>query len=495
MKKKFDVIEILRKNNIDYRYITIKGGHFDTYILYQSGNTLNIVNNDLYNEYARVFDLNTFLPFESGITILDIKNSNSISLSGISEISNINGNLYVNNTKINEYDTLILNNISYTYIGNSSYGFSFKINGDFSFVDIIYYLNAIINPNITYSVSEFGSLRSSLKWFGGILAPNGCIYGIPDGYSIVVTTILKIDTSNDTVTEFGNVSKNLYNWSGGVLAPNGCIYGIPHNSTTILKIDTSNDTVTEFGNVSTNPSKWFGGVLAPNGCIYGIPHGTSIVGKETTTILKIDTSNDTVTEFGNVSTNALKWCGGVLAPNGCIYGIPYGISTIGKETTTILKIDTSNDTVTEFGNVSTNALKWCGGVLAPNGCIYGIPHGYSTVGKETTTILKIDTSNDTITEFGNVSKNRSKWFGGVLAPNGCIYGIPNNSTTILKIDTSNDTVTEFGNVSANSVKWCGGVLTPNGCIYGIPNSSTTILKLTPNIPQNLDINWLTSGYF
>ena len=27
-------------------------------------------------------------------------------------------------------------------------------------------------------------------------------------------------------------------WAGGVLAPNGKIYGIPHNSTTILEIDT-----------------------------------------------------------------------------------------------------------------------------------------------------------------------------------------------------------------------------------------------------------------
>ena len=39
---------------------------------------------------------------------------------------------------------------------------------------------------------------------------------------------------------------------------------------------------------------------------------------------------------------------------------------------------------------------------------------------------------DTVTTFGSLSGS-SKWFGGVLAPNGMIYGIPYNSTSVLKI--------------------------------------------------------------
>ena len=31
------------------------------------------------------------------------------------------------------------------------------------------------------------------------------------------------------------------------------------------------------------------------------------------------------------------------------------------------------------------------------------------------------------------------WIGGVLAPNGKIYGIPNNSTQVLEIDKSTNT--------------------------------------------------------
>ena len=42
-------------------------------------------------------------------------------------------------------------------------------------------------------------------------------------------------------------------------------------------------------------------------------------------------------------------------------------------------------------------------------------------------------SNNTTSTFGSLS-GTYKWFGGVLAPNGKIYGIPFNSTSVLCID-------------------------------------------------------------
>ena len=89
---------------------------------------------------------------------------------------------------------------------------------------------------------------------------------------------------------------------------------------------------------------------------------------------------------------------------------------------------------------------------------------------------------DTVTTFGSLSGS-NKWLGGVLAPNGCIYGIPRNSTTVLKIDPSDDSVSTFGSLSGSN-KWSSGVLAPNGCIYGIPNNSTAVLKLLSAFPVN-----------
>ena len=163
-------------------------------------------------------------------------------------------------------------------------------------------------------LGEFGNFRGDYKWWGGVLAPNGKIYGVP--YSS--TTVLEIDPLNQTTTTFGSLSGD-YKWSGGVLAPNGKIYGIPFSSTTILEIDPVNQTTTTFGSLSGS-GKWTGGVLAPNGKIYGIP-------RDSTTILEIDPVNRTTTTFGSLSAGS-KWTGGVLAPNGKIYGIPYTYTTV-----------------------------------------------------------------------------------------------------------------------------------------------------------------------
>ena len=54
--------------------------------------------------------------------------------------------------------------------------------------------------------------------------------------------------------------------------------------------------------------------------------------------------------------------------------------------------------------------------------------------------------------FGSLSGN-NKWVGGVLAPNGKIYGIPNTSTQVLEIDPVNQTTSLFGSFSSGSSKW------------------------------------------
>jgi hypothetical protein len=94
----------------------------------------------------------------------------------------------------------------------------------------------------------------------------------------------------------------------------------------------------------------------------------------------------------------------------------------------------------------------------------------------------------------------NKWYGGVLAPNGKIYGIPYNSTDILIIDPVTDTATR-SSMSATLTgtnKWAGGVLAPNGKIYGIPINSTDILTITPDLNTsavNIPIDRCISAYY
>jgi len=91
-------------------------------------------------------------------------------------------------------------------------------------------------------ISLFGSLSGTAKWFGGILASNGKIYGIP----LNSTQVLEIDPETQNVTLFGSLS-GTSKWFGGALAPNGKIYAMPYNSTQVLEIDPETQNVTLFG--------------------------------------------------------------------------------------------------------------------------------------------------------------------------------------------------------------------------------------------------------
>lgn len=323
---------------------------------------------------------------------------------------------------------------------------------DFSSSDYLEKLDQTFNYSLTPSATTFENLAGSGKWWGGILAPNGMIYGVPRNSD----NILKIDPKTDTVNLFGSFS-GTSKWAGGVLAPNGMIYTIPRDSSTILKIDPRDDSTEEFGDLPGS-GKWIGGVLARNGYIYGIPYNAD-------NVLKIDPATDSATTIGNIARFDNKWIGGTLAPNGNIYAFP-------DNTSSILKIEPATDTVSAlfFTELSSGFTKYYGSVLAPNGKIYGIPMNAANVAifdPETETIELIST---------NLGSGGFKWTGGALGANGKIYGMPLNSTSFLEIDPTDNSVTTFG-TAPGSGAWVGGITTTNGFIYGIPSNSTSILKL------------------
>ena len=153
--------------------------------------------------------------------------------------------------------------------------------------------------------------------------------------------------------------------------------------------------------------------------------------------------------------------------------------TVGTAGTVGFAITTTQD----GSGILSGADKWIGGVLAPNGKIYGIPY-------DSTSVLVIDPATNTTSTFGSLS-GTDKWTGGVLAPNGKIYGIPRDSTSVLVIDPATNTISTFGSLSGDD-KWAGGVLAPNGKIYGIPFDSTSVLSIgggTAAIPD-----WYLSAY-
>ena len=179
-----------------------------------------------------------------------------------------------------------------------------------------------------------------------------------------------------------------------------------------------------------------------------------------------------------------KWAGGVLGPDGKIYGIPYNSPDI-------LVIDPVAGTATRttMGADLTGSSKWSGGARAPNGKIYGIPLGSAN-------ILVIDPAAGTASRLtmGAYLSGTWKWYTGVLAPDGKIYAMPLNSLDLLVIDPVADTATRTvldGDFSGTS-KWVGGVLAPNGVIYGVPFGGLNVLALNFNMAEALPTKLICS---
>jgi len=185
-----------------------------------------------------------------------------------------------------------------------------------------------------------------------------------------------------------------------------------------------------------------------------------------------------------VSSDTYKWYGGVLAPNGKIYCVPHNATNAGIIDPALNTINTTSIT-----GLSTSTGKWYGGVLAPNGKIYCVPHAALYV-------LIIDPVTNTVNTTsitGLVGSN--KWVGGVLAPNGKIYCVPRNSESVLIIDPATNTVdtTTITGLTTTANKWAGGVLAPNGKIYCVPVDATNVLIIDPatNTVDTTSITGLT----
>ena len=331
------------------------------------------------------------------------------------------------------------------------------------------YLKQLARANSTGVTASFSSnaLAGSASvnaYFGGVLAPNGKIYGNPLGD----TTVGVIDPIANSFTKpvSGTAPANAY--AGGVLAPNGKIYCIPHAATAIGLIDPISNTFSSnsvTGTAIAVSPAYCGGVLAPNGKIYCIPRVETSIGL-------IDPISNTFTKFGSAS----GYIGGVLGPNGKIYCIPNSSGTIGV-------IDPVTNTFTTFGSSISG---YSGGVLAPNGKIYCIPNSATVVG-----VIDPTVTPNTFSTFGSATG----YFGGVLGPNGKIYCTPYISANVGVIDPDGSSFTTLGTAPASGYPYVTSILAPNGNIYCMQFGSTSygVISFT-GLSQLPSSNYCLSAY-
>jgi isopenicillin N synthase-like dioxygenase len=279
------------------------------------------------------------------------------------------------------------------------------------------------------------------KYLGGERGNNGKIYTIP-GHAHRVLVIDPI-SEPPKIKFIGPTFTGEYKWLRGVLMGNGIIYGIPCHADSVLRIDPETDTVTTIswrdddpGAPAKNmPWKWHGGnVSKHDGCLYCIPQYAE-------SVLKIDPFTESLSfltgEASLVGKN--KWYGGLCSP------IDDGIYGINQNAKGVLRIDPTLQQVTSHGDFQEGGHKWHGGVLGPDGCIYGIPAHADSVLKVVPGLEpKLETIGGPLRTGSHRNDGKYKYLGGAVGRDGNIYFFPSDADYVLQVNPVTNLVREVG---------------------------------------------------
>eukprot|EP00037_Helgoeca_nana_P024523 m.261169 g.261169 ORF g.261169 m.261169 type:complete len:426 (+) comp26660_c1_seq2:368-1645(+) len=334
------------------------------------------------------------------------------------------------------------------------------------------------------------------KWLRGVdvppdvagpAYPSGLCFCLPSNAS----SVLRIDPATQEVSTLGGDLPEMQGdwlWHGGNLGNDGFIYGVPCNAEHVLKINPRTSEVTLIGGPFKGRQKWYGGIKSASGAIYGIPHTARGV-------LKIVPETGECSIIGDeLAEGGWKWHGGTSNRDGTvIYGFP-------NHADTVLKVDTTTDTVTTIGDPGDiNAgrhrvpqdgkYKYLGGALARDDNLYCFPCDAERV-------LMINTHDDGVKTIGpeflhdEIGLCVNKWQNGFRCRDGAVYAIPQRARGVLRVlpaadGSGNHEVTvldcgaEFDTYSDGKDKFEGGVMGEDGCVYCIPLRAKRVLKLIP----------------
>ena len=118
-------------------------------------------------------------------------------------------------------------------------------------------------------------VRSSAKYAGGVLGPDGLIYFVP--YNADNIGILSPSSSSFSTLDISKTISFGGKYFGGVLGLNGVIYFVPYNAGNVGILNPFRGQFTTLDISST--FDYYGGVLGPNGLVYFVPHYAHNIGK------------------------------------------------------------------------------------------------------------------------------------------------------------------------------------------------------------------------
>lgn len=347
-----------------------------------------------------------------------------------------------------------------------------------------------LDPN-TDKLQQVGPIFSGkFKWLRGIVVGD-IIYGLPCNHHEVLRINVRtreISTLTIPYQEFyqeeqvvNEQSRQPWKYHGGNVSPvDGCIYAIPQSAKHVLKIDPFNDTCSLIGPELPGKYKWYGGLIGTtDGAIYGILHNSPHV-------LRIH-PEEGVTLHGDYGTGGHKWHGASVSGDGTIVCVPANADTVlciqPGQKPTMYEIGDA-ECIRTGRHRQDRKYKYLGAMTGPDGKVYIFPSGSEEV-------LQVDTAKRTVQPVGpniydaNMERlSQNKWQNGLVSDMECaVYGIPLAAESLLRIDCSVDppavSTWPLPSPHRGLAKFEGGVVAPNGILYTVPNNHKAVLRIEP----------------
>jgi len=142
-------------------------------------------------------------------------------------------------------------------------------------------------------------------------------------------------------------------------------------------------------------------------------------------------------------------------------------------------------------NLGVDQSKWAGGVLADDGCIYAAPCNAKSV-------LRIDPVTQTCTTFGCLGAGGLKYDGAILGLDSKVYCIPSgNARSVLCVDTQRLKIALSQPIKCEDLpeqsKWRGGIVASTGHIFCVPSNAAEVLVIAPEIYIDMKVAYVNKN--
>jgi hypothetical protein len=470
------------------------------------------------------------IDIDGDVTInnLSVDNLDVSGVLTVTDISNADGLLYLNDELILTEKSIVIDTVKYNVVPQTT-------TTDSNYFDLLSQQVGRDSDLLPNDVS------GDNKWGGAILARSSqeTIFMIPADYDKVMLFAPLLNTG-PYFYSVNNQPEILDKWRGAVYYNNNNsitnnnitndsakIIGVPYNHNHIItvrnlynyptNININNivkyhqvpaSIINKFTCACVNDNGWISGAGSPRN--YNLFYMAPARAKD---VLRYDAATDDISGIplpsNIVNLPGIKYSTSIVSLNKDIYMFPRDISSV-------LIVDTQTETLSTVDLVippnedSTTTDLFYGGVLATNKKMYITPF-------KNRHILEFDPIDNSyrfiqlpLSSLVDFSSGKKNWMNAVLSQNGKVYAMPHESNVVLEFDplTDNTRYLPIPSKLTTQNKFCGGILTtsrpklrnqtnltaPSEFLYGIPCDEDRILEMrfTESMPNS---DWMVNSYF